>query len=343
MARHLMGISRDLQARLMQRLSEECGYRALRPSLGTLLSLVYLESRPLGALASRLAISKQACSQLVAHAAGGGYVERRPDPVDRRSKHVVLTDRGRALVEDAIRIIFDCESIYADVLGEGAYRRFTRTLARLFELEVPSPAASELTERARRTIGVLPMVAERVQRDLMEATLAHGHRGLKMSHAQVLPLIGPEGARAHVLAKLQGVSRQAIHATARDLEELGILVREPDPRDRRGALLRLTRRGGRVLEDSVAAIEGLEAAFREVLGDAGYAELADGARQLFRALHLEEEIFGAPSDRPTTATPVAEGDTDIPRLARRLRRELGRRDALRLAALLDADASGSNP
>jgi hypothetical protein len=75
-ARHLIGISRDLQARLMRRLCEEHGYRGLRPSLGPILSLIWIEGRPLTAIASQLAISKQACSQLANVAERAGYLER---------------------------------------------------------------------------------------------------------------------------------------------------------------------------------------------------------------------------------------------------------------------------
>ena len=74
-ARHLIGIARDFQNRAMRHLADECGYTDLRPSLGPLLSLVAIEARPPGALASQLAISPQACSQLVNLAEAAGYLE----------------------------------------------------------------------------------------------------------------------------------------------------------------------------------------------------------------------------------------------------------------------------
>ena len=52
-ARHLIGIARDLQSRVMRSLSEERGYRGLRPSLGPFLSLIWIEGRPLTAVASQ--------------------------------------------------------------------------------------------------------------------------------------------------------------------------------------------------------------------------------------------------------------------------------------------------
>ena len=335
-ARHLLGISRDLQQRLLERLEKEHGYAGLRPSLGPLLSLVWLESRSIGSLAKQLGTTKQACSQLVNHAERSGYVERSTDPADGRSKRVSVTPLGRSLVGDAVTAILDCEERYAARVGRRPYKRFTAALARLFESWVGSPAATGLTSRARRTIGVLPLVAVRIQQDLMAATVACGHRGLKMSHAQVLPWIGPDGARAHTLARLQGVSRQAISATARDLEALGVVARQPDPRDGRGQLIRLTRRGERVLEDSIAALAGLEASFDALLGEDDRVAFARTARDLYRALRLEEEVFSRSRD----ASPGADRSAPIALLARRLRRELGEQGAAKLAALLE-DEGGS--
>ncbi len=128
-ARHLIGVSRDLQSRVRRSLGEDCGYPGLRPSFGPFLSLIWDEGRPLTAIASELAISKQACSQLANLVEAAGYLERRRNPEDRRSKLVMLTSRGRALVEEGVQIILESESEYAALVGTGAYRRFTRALA----------------------------------------------------------------------------------------------------------------------------------------------------------------------------------------------------------------------
>ena len=47
-------------------------------------------------MAGELAVSKQAASQLVDTLVTRGYVERTPDPDDRRRVTVGLTERGRA-------------------------------------------------------------------------------------------------------------------------------------------------------------------------------------------------------------------------------------------------------
>lgn len=342
-ARHLIGIARDLQGRVMSHLSEDRGYADLRPSLGPLLSLIWFEGRPLNAIASQLAISPQACSQLVNLAEGGGYLERKPDPQDGRSKVVGLTPQGRNLVEHAVGIIREIESEYTELVGQTPYRRFTATLSALHkDLGLPTLARANPTPitSTLRSVGVLPLITVRIQQDLMQATAARGHKGLKMSHGQILPLVGPDGARVHEIARIQQVSRQAISATARDLEELDYLRRNPDSHDRRGVVLQLTDRGARLIRDSVAALDDLDQSFREILGDRGLEHLQRVARDLYQSLHLEEEIFEAGVEREAKTIAAngrkkATGGHDIQQLAAKLRRQLGTRDSARLAALLE--------
>jgi DNA-binding MarR family transcriptional regulator len=328
LARHLIGVARDVQARLTAHLNEQ-GYRDLRPSLAPLLSLLWLEPRPLRALAQQLAVTKQACSQLVTAGEAAGYVERSPHPDDGRAKQVQLSPAGRRLVTLAIEQILEIDTEYAARIGPGRYADFTAALAALFEgLCIPTHADEALRAGARRSAGVLPLMSVRVQHDLMEATAAQGHVGLKLSHGQVLPLIGPAGARVHQLARLHGVTRQAISATCQDLESMGVLARQPDPVDRRGVVLQLTEAGTRLIRDSVRALDVLEARLVAILGRRSFERLSRAAHDLYRALHLEEEIFGDAG--------VAEGQ-GIEGLALSLHQRLGDRDAARLAALLEME------
>ena len=344
LARHLIGISRDLQSRVMRQLSEQRGFDGLRPSFGPLLSLVWMQGRPLTTLAGHLAITKQACGQLVDLAEAEGYLERRPDPLDRRAKLVCLAPLGQRLVKAAVEVILETDTEYADLVGTAAYRRFATSLAALYQgLRIPTHANPALTAEAGRSSGVLPMIAVRIERDLMEATVACGHGGLKMSHAQVLPLVGREGSRVHEIAREQRVSRQAISATARDLEELGYVERHEDPGDARGVVLRLSNRGTCLIRDSVHALDGLEESFAAILGGTRLEALQRISFELYRALHLEQDIFSGASgnhESERSDDPGSHGlqrsRDDIQRLAERLRRQLGERDTERLAAVLSA-------
>ncbi len=346
LARHLIGISRDLQTRLIRRLCEEHGHRQLRPSLGPFLSLVWTQGQRLNAIADQLAISRQACSQLANVAQQAGYLVRKPDPRDRRAKVVMLSPLGRALVEEAVRIILETESEYADLAGPSAYRRFTAALADLFEgLGMKAHVDPALDVAASRSIGVLPLLAVRIERELRQATIARGHRGLKTSHGAVLALIGPSGARIHELARVHRVSRQAISAMSQELEALGYLRRDPDPSDRRGVVLQSTESCVRLVRDAVSALDRLERSFARILGAGRLERLQHVAGELYHALYRRDGIShtgeGAPEPAGLGARRGARagaGRRDIRALATSLRRQLDSRDAARLAALLEPAA-----
>src|SRR5262245_47450924 len=343
LARHLIGVARDLQGRVQTALGERGGFRGLRPSFAPFLSLLWEEGRPLREVAQELAISDQAAGQLADLVDAAGYLERRVNQRDRRSKLVRLTPRGRALVEQGVRLILESEAEYAALVGPAASLRVTDALGAICRgFGLPGLADPRLLARAGRSIVVLPPISVRIQRELMEATRARGHADLKMSYGQVLPLIGPDGGRIHEIARLQRVSRQAISATTLEIEALGYLRRQPDPRDGRGVVLVLTSRGAGLIRDSVAALDELQRRFRGLIGAKRLASLAGVARGLYRALRLEAEIFESRDESPRAGARGGRrsprGGGDIERLAMRLRDRLGSGDAARLAALLEPSA-----
>lgn len=340
----LIGIARDLHGRMVESLRADHGYGGLRPSLGPFLSLVWLEARPLTLLAQRLAISKQGASQLARLAEASGYLERGIDAEGGRHRLVGLSERGRRLVDDAIRILRDAESGYAEQVGAARFAHFAEACGTLYvALDVHPRIDAARTELDRPALGGLPQLALEIQRRLIEATSALGHRGLKLSQAQILPRIGPEGMRVRDLSLCHGVSRQAVSATCRELEGLGYLRREADPLDRRGAILRVTRRGERLLADSIEASRALEREFAAILGRDGLRDLRETAGELFGPLREGGRDFAsAPivravgTDADGRRASEANAGESLDALAGRLRSQLGAHDAARLGRLLQA-------
>jgi DNA-binding MarR family transcriptional regulator len=82
-------------------------------------------------LASRLRMSKQALNYLLGELERLGYLERRPDPDDLRSKRVALTKRGARLVAVMRDAVADLETDWARQLGP---KRFEQLRALLDEL-----------------------------------------------------------------------------------------------------------------------------------------------------------------------------------------------------------------
>jgi DNA-binding MarR family transcriptional regulator len=86
-------------------------------------------------LALRLRISKQALNYLLGELERLGYLERRPDPDDLRSKRVALTARGRSAVAVIRDAVGELEAEWAQQLGES---RFEELRSLLQELSGPS-------------------------------------------------------------------------------------------------------------------------------------------------------------------------------------------------------------
>lgn len=334
---------------MLSRLQEDRDHRGLRPSLGPFLSLIWLEARSLGDLAQRLGVSKQACSQLAGVAARAGFVVRRSGSGSVRGQIVELSARGRGLVEDAIRILRAAETDYQAKVGPKRFQQLAVAVAKLHRAldvqpAITGPRAATIAPR----LGGLPQLAVELQRRLIETTASFGHRGLRPAQGLVLPLIGPDGTRVRDLARRHRVSRQSISLTGLELESLGYLVREPDPADRRGTILRRTPRGDRLLADADEAADVLDRSLAAHLGDRPFENLRATARLLFdaRPTSGDQESTGWKSrirlqvvtTRPDP-TPI---ESELERLAASLRLRLGDRAAARLGARLLAGGHASS-
>ncbi|KAA5838459.1 winged helix-turn-helix transcriptional regulator [Saccharopolyspora hirsuta] len=127
-ARLLWPVEEELFARLA-----ECGHAHVRPRHGALLA--YLDEtgvRPTE-LARITGQHKQVVGRVLDELEDLGYAERRPDPSDRRSKLVVLTERGRDEQAQADRILADIEARYEAKLGAERYREFRALLRELVQ------------------------------------------------------------------------------------------------------------------------------------------------------------------------------------------------------------------
>ena len=86
-------------------------------------------------LATRVRMSKQALNYLLRELERLGYLERRPDPEDRRSKRVALTDRGTSVVRLIREAVDEVETTWAQQLGS---ERFAQLRGLLVELSRPA-------------------------------------------------------------------------------------------------------------------------------------------------------------------------------------------------------------
>jgi DNA-binding MarR family transcriptional regulator len=331
--RHCIGVSRYLQSSLLHKLTTRPEHGQLRLAFEPYLVLVGEQGARPGELAERLAISKQACNQTINQIEKAGYLARTPDPEDGRARWLVLTAKGRSVLQLGAERSNDIEAEFARIVGATALGVLKERLAELYRgLGLPVRTLRGTAIEPIASLGsLLPRISDYMMRRLMELTRAKGHPGLKMSFAQVLNLIGPGGGRIQQMARIQEVSKQAIAAVARELESLGYIRREPDPAHARQLLLVLSEQGWQLLSDSVDSVTDLEAELLLVAGPESLTEIEQLLAELYASLALEQEVFGDPG-KPQ--------DNDLPRLAARLSRQLGREGAAELARLLAAKNGG---
>jgi DNA-binding MarR family transcriptional regulator len=109
----------------------DAGFDDIRPAHTIVFQHISAEGSRLSELAERAQLTKQSVAYLVDYLEARGYVERRPDPSDRRAALICLTDRGWDEVRAALAIIGQIEEEWARRLGERRMAQLRELLAEL--------------------------------------------------------------------------------------------------------------------------------------------------------------------------------------------------------------------
>lgn len=293
-ARHLLGVALYLQAEIMRSMTQRHGHSGLRINFEPYITIIGRSGARLSDIAQLLDISRQAANQTANQIESAGYIKRQADLFDGRAKLLVPTARGLSLLDDGASEALRMQKQVERIVGAETLADSSRTLARLnskLGLLALQPGDSDAATRVPLA-GLLPRLGDYVTKRLMHMTIARGHPALKPSYGQVLIAIGPAGGRIQQIADIHGVSKQAISAIATELEELDYIKRSPDPQDARQVVLHFTPAGLGLIEDSVASVDDLCREFAAIVGARPLTRLANALRILYRALHLEEGIFG---------------------------------------------------
>ena len=98
-------------------------------------SAVFAQISPQGSRLTELArganVTPQAMGELVDELEELGYVERRPDPTDRRAKLIVLTSRGHECIAAGVATIQGIEERIDQILGRRGHVQLRRLLSAL--------------------------------------------------------------------------------------------------------------------------------------------------------------------------------------------------------------------
>ena len=124
----------------------EAGFEDLRPAHTAVFQHIEAEGSRLTDLARRAQITKQSMGYLVDDLEQRGYLERRPDPTDRRAALICLSERGWQQVRAALAIIARVEEEWARELGDQRIEQLRELLRELGQLTA-SDSATSLTAR----------------------------------------------------------------------------------------------------------------------------------------------------------------------------------------------------
>jgi DNA-binding MarR family transcriptional regulator len=116
---------------VLHRRFRERGHPEVRPPHGNVFQFLDDDGTRVSVLAERAQITKQSMAELVAHLERHGYVERVPDPSDRRAKLVRATARGAEIYAIAREVVAELEDEWTRALGKAKMRQLRELLGEL--------------------------------------------------------------------------------------------------------------------------------------------------------------------------------------------------------------------
>jgi DNA-binding MarR family transcriptional regulator len=116
---------------LLHRRFAERGHPEIRPPHGNVMQFLDGDGTRIGVLADRAQMTRQSMAELVAHLERLGYVERVPDPSDRRAKLVRATSKGKQLYLIAREVVAEIEAEWTRRLGKTKMSQLRQLLEEL--------------------------------------------------------------------------------------------------------------------------------------------------------------------------------------------------------------------
>ncbi|HYC80752.1 MAG TPA: MarR family transcriptional regulator [Solirubrobacterales bacterium] len=112
-------------------------YGDIRPTHGCVFRFVREDGMRLTRLAELAGITKQSAGEIVDDLAKRGYVERVPDPADKRAKLICLTDRGREAQATGFSLFATVERQWIERYGAERWEAMRALLEEIVAAEAP--------------------------------------------------------------------------------------------------------------------------------------------------------------------------------------------------------------
>jgi DNA-binding MarR family transcriptional regulator len=121
-----------LNGQVVPRLVER-GHPDVRPTHNAVFQYLEATGTTVSTLAERAEMTKQAMGELVAYLEERGYVDRVPDPSDRRAKLVRPTAKGREVYAIVRELVPEMEQRLVEAVGATRMRQLRRDLQTIQE------------------------------------------------------------------------------------------------------------------------------------------------------------------------------------------------------------------
>jgi DNA-binding MarR family transcriptional regulator len=125
---------------------DDAGYADIRPTHGCVFRFVRDDGMRLTDLAAHADMTKQSVGEIVDDLVEHGYVERFPDPEDRRAKLIRLTEKGVQAQRVGFGLIHEIEGRWAERFGTERMAELRETLEEIVG-ELAPHAVPELAAR----------------------------------------------------------------------------------------------------------------------------------------------------------------------------------------------------
>ncbi|XZE32387.1 MarR family winged helix-turn-helix transcriptional regulator [Pirellulaceae bacterium SH501] len=109
--------------------------------------------------------------------------------------------------------------------------------------------------------------------DLIRRIEVEGYRDIRPTDLNVLRFIRPAGSTSNEIAKLAGVTKQAIAKSIASIEAKGYIKRKPNSDDGRSQMIVFTTKGRKLLTTCIAAIAQIESIYEAKLGERSFSNL----------------------------------------------------------------------
>lgn len=127
---------RDFQNRCAEKLRAR-GYTQLSATHLTILSYIDPEGTRIITLAERAGMTKQSMGDLIRELESQGYVERSPDPQDKRAVIIKLVADNGTFLTDAYSIMAEIQAEYAETLSSAGVDQLRGLLMSLLNRNTP--------------------------------------------------------------------------------------------------------------------------------------------------------------------------------------------------------------